>query len=108
MTTARPHPSRARLGGRSQRRRLVLRAWEALECANPGLNSVPVCSNMTLMNAAAAKRRIRRRARELNRIVHQHPRVDPQVVWQTLVLLEQPPLERLLGGLRRGQVFNFR
>ena len=72
------------------------------------MNSGPVHGNMTVMNATAVERRIRRRARELEQIVRQHPRVDPHVVWQTLVLLDQPPIERLLGGLRRGRIFHFR
>ena len=60
------------------------------------------------MDTAAAMRQVRRRTRELERILQRHPQADPQVIWQTLILLEQSPIERLRGGLRRGRVFDFR
>lgn len=36
-------------------------------------------------------------------ITRRHPQADPDNVWHTLVLLDEPPLQRLLRGLRRAQ-----
>jgi hypothetical protein len=64
--------------------------------------------NMVVMKPAEIVRRMHQRTKQWERIRRRHPQADPDVIWQTLVLLEQPPIERLRGGLQRGQVSDFR
>ena len=43
----------------------------------------------------------RGRLDQLNRIMRQYPKANRENIWHTLVLLEQKPIERLRGALRR-------
>jgi hypothetical protein len=54
-------------------------------------------------NGAEAKRWARRLSTRVKKIVATHPQADPDNVRHTLILLEQPPLERLQRSLIRGR-----
>ncbi|HXR49107.1 MAG TPA: hypothetical protein VN784_16855 [Candidatus Limnocylindrales bacterium] len=54
-------------------------------------------------NAAKARRWARRLSMRVKEIVAAHPGADPDNVRHTLILLEQPPLERLQRSLIRGR-----
>lgn len=41
--------------------------------------------------------------RRLERILEAHPEADRENVWHTLLLLDEPPIERLERGLSRGR-----
>ncbi|HEX4825858.1 MAG TPA: helix-turn-helix transcriptional regulator [Candidatus Polarisedimenticolaceae bacterium] len=49
------------------------------------------------------ERRAERRLRRAKEIVRRHPKLDFHDIWQSLVLLELPPGERLRRALRRGR-----
>ncbi len=54
-------------------------------------------------NAAKAKRWARRLSTRVAKVLAAHPHADPDNVRHTLILLEQPPLERLQRSLIRGR-----
>ena len=54
-------------------------------------------------NAAQAGRWARRLSTRVEKILGVHPDADPDNVRHTLILLEQPPLERLQRSLIRGR-----
>jgi hypothetical protein len=54
-------------------------------------------------NAAQAGRWARRLSTRVKKIIAAHPNADPDNVRHTLILLEQPPLERLQRSLIRGR-----
>ena len=54
-------------------------------------------------NGAKAKRWARRLSMRVKEIVAAHPGADPDNIRHTLILLEQPPLERLQRSLIRGR-----
>jgi hypothetical protein len=53
--------------------------------------------------AANAKRWARRLSAKVEKVLAAHPDADPDNVRHTLILLEQPPLERLRRSLIRGR-----
>jgi hypothetical protein len=55
-------------------------------------------------NDAEAKRWARRLSARVGKILAAHPGADPDNIRHTLILLEQPPLERLQRSLIRGRV----
>ncbi len=54
-------------------------------------------------NAAKAQRWARRLSLRVEKVLAAHPHADPDNVRHTLILLEQPPLERLQRSLIRGR-----
>jgi hypothetical protein len=52
---------------------------------------------------AKSRRWARRLSTRVKKIVAAHPQADPDNVRHTLILLEQPPLERLQRSLIRGR-----
>jgi hypothetical protein len=56
-----------------------------------------------LSNSIKARRWARRLSMRVKEIVAAHPDADPDNVRHTLILLEQPPLERLQRSLIRGR-----
>jgi hypothetical protein len=54
-------------------------------------------------NAVKAKRWARRLSARVAKILAAHPHADSDNVRHTLILLEQPPLERLQRSLIRGR-----
>jgi hypothetical protein len=54
-------------------------------------------------NAAKAQRWARRLSVRVKKVLAAHPHADPDNVRHTLILLEQPPLERLQRSLIRGR-----
>jgi hypothetical protein len=52
---------------------------------------------------AKARRWAQRLSVRVKRIVAAHPQADPDNIRHTLILLEQPPLERLQRSLIRGR-----
>ena len=54
-------------------------------------------------NAAHAQRWARRLSARVTKIMAAHPDADPDNVRHTLILLEEPPLERLQRSLIRGR-----
>ncbi|HSY18891.1 MAG TPA: hypothetical protein VK815_11175 [Candidatus Acidoferrales bacterium] len=56
------------------------------------------------MDAAKARRWARRLSARVAKVLATHPHADPDNVRHTLILLEQPPLERLQRSLIRGRV----
>ena len=54
-------------------------------------------------NEAKAQRWARRLTLRVRRVLAAHPHADPDNVRHTLILLEQPPLERLQRSLIRGR-----
>ena len=44
--------------------------------------------------------------RRLERILSAHPEADRENVWHTLLLLDEPPIERLERGLSRGRALD--
>jgi hypothetical protein len=55
------------------------------------------------INAASAARWARRISRQVEKVLALHPNADRDNVRHTLILLEQPPLERLQRSLIRGR-----
>jgi hypothetical protein len=55
------------------------------------------------MNAAQAARWARRLSARIGKVLAAHPEADRDNVRHTLILLEQPPLERLQRSLIRGR-----
>jgi hypothetical protein len=53
--------------------------------------------------AAQARRWALRLSARVQKVLATHPEVDPDNVRHTLILLEQPPLERLQRSLIRGR-----
>jgi hypothetical protein len=53
--------------------------------------------------AAKAQRWVRRLSMRVGKVLAAHPHADPDNVRHTLILLEQPPLERLQRSLIRGR-----
>jgi hypothetical protein len=53
--------------------------------------------------AAKAQRWARRLSMRVGKVLAAHPHADPDNVRHTLILLEQPPLERLQRSLIRGR-----
>lgn len=49
-----------------------------------------------------AERWARELWQDVEAIVHRHPEADPDNVRHTLILLQEPPIERLRRSLRRG------
>jgi hypothetical protein len=56
-----------------------------------------------IMKTAEAERWARRLSARVQRVLADHPEVDADNVRHTLILLEQPPLERLQRSLIRGR-----
>jgi len=54
-------------------------------------------------SAAHARRWARRLSARVEKVLVAHPHADPDNVRHTLILLEQPPLERLRRSLTRGR-----
>ena len=54
-------------------------------------------------NTAKAQRWARRLSLRVKKVLADHPHADPDNVRHTLILLEQPPLERLQRSLTRGR-----
>ena len=54
-------------------------------------------------NDAGVQRWARRLSARVDKVLAAHPSADPDNVRHTLILLEQPPLERLQRSLIRGQ-----
>ena len=54
-------------------------------------------------SAAQAQRWARRLTKRVGKVLAAHPHADPDNVRHTLILLEQPPLERLQRSLIRGR-----
>ena len=54
-------------------------------------------------NAAKASNWARQLTMRVQKVLASHPHADPDNVRHTLVLLEQPPLERLRRSLIRGR-----
>jgi hypothetical protein len=54
-------------------------------------------------NAANARRWALRLSARVRKVLAAHPQADPDNVRHTLILLEQPPLERLQRSLIRGR-----
>ena len=54
-------------------------------------------------HTAKAQRWARRLSLRVKRVLAAHPHADPDNVRHTLILLEQPPLERLQRSLIRGR-----
>jgi len=46
------------------------------------------------------------RLREVQKILRRHPRTSFENVWHTLVLLDEPPVERLRRSLLRGRAID--
>jgi hypothetical protein len=57
-------------------------------------------------DAAKARRWAGRLAKRVNLVMALHPKADRDNVRHTLILLEQPPLERLQRSLLRGRTAN--
>jgi hypothetical protein len=55
------------------------------------------------IDVTKARRWARRLSTRVKRILANHPHADPDNVRHTLILLEQPPLERLQRSLIRGR-----
>jgi hypothetical protein len=55
------------------------------------------------MDAAQAARWARRLSKRVEKVLAANPQADPDNVRHTLILLEQPPLERLQRSLIRGR-----
>jgi hypothetical protein len=55
------------------------------------------------IDAAKASRWARRLSARVKKIIATHPQADPDNIRHTLILLEQPPLERLQRSLIRGR-----
>lgn len=56
-----------------------------------------------IKNDAKAQRWVRRLSARVGKVLAVHPHADPDNVRHTLILLEQPPLERLQRSLTRGR-----
>jgi hypothetical protein len=56
-----------------------------------------------ISNAAQARRWALRLSVRVGKVLAAHPHADPDNVRHTLILLEQPPLERLQRSLIRGR-----
>ena len=56
-----------------------------------------------ISNDAQARRWARRLSARVEKILAAHPHADPDNIRHTLILLEQPPLERLQRSLIRGR-----
>lgn len=56
-----------------------------------------------ISTAAQAQRWARRLTGRVGKVLAAHPHADPDNVRHTLILLEQPPLERLQRSLIRGR-----
>ena len=54
-------------------------------------------------NPAKARRWVRRLSARVEKVLTAQPHADPDNVRHTLILLEQPPLERLQRSLIRGR-----
>jgi hypothetical protein len=54
-------------------------------------------------NTAQARRWAQRLSARVGKILAAHPGADPDNIRHTLILLEQPPLERLQRSLIRGR-----
>jgi hypothetical protein len=54
-------------------------------------------------NTAKTKRWAQRLTMRVEKVLAAHPHADPDNVRHTLILLEQPPLERLQRSLIRGR-----
>jgi hypothetical protein len=54
-------------------------------------------------NTAKAQRWARRLIMRVKKVLAAHPHADPDNIRHTLILLEQPPLERLQRSLIRGR-----
>jgi hypothetical protein len=55
------------------------------------------------LNDIKARRWARRLSARVGKVLAAHPEADPDNVRHTLILLEQPPLERLQRSLIRGR-----
>lgn len=56
-----------------------------------------------ITNTAQARRWARRLTLRVGKVLAAHPHADPDNVRHTLILLEQPPLDRLQRSLIRGR-----
>jgi len=62
-----------------------------------------VVPSAILEEAPAAEWRTRALLRQARRILDHHPQASFENVWHTLVLLEEPPVDRLRRSLLRGR-----
>lgn len=53
------------------------------------------------------EKKIRRLTKIADKIMENHPKLDRENVWHTLLLLQESPIDRLNRGLLRGQKYNF-
>jgi hypothetical protein len=60
-------------------------------------------SRVQPIDAAKASRWARRLSMRVGKVLAAHPHANPDNVRHTLILLEQPPLERLQRSLIRGR-----
>lgn len=60
-------------------------------------------STKTVQRERKIRRWAERLAESVQAVLAQHPQADPDNVRHTLILLEQPPLERLRRSLIRGR-----
>ena len=60
-----------------------------------------------ISHPAQAQRWARRLTLRVGKVLAAHPHADPDNVRHTLILLEQPPLERLQRSLIRGRTAAF-
>jgi hypothetical protein len=60
-------------------------------------------SRVQPIDAAKARRWARRLSMRVGKVLAAHPQANPDNVRHTLILLEQPPLERLQRSLIRGR-----
>jgi len=58
-----------------------------------------------LLNTDPILAKVKQRRKRMTQVLSQYPTVDPENVWHTLILLEQPPWDRLNQGLLRAQNF---
>jgi transcriptional regulator with XRE-family HTH domain len=80
-----------------KRRRVIPRSVEAVARAL----RVPAATILT--DADDEKRRARARLETAKRVLDRHPDAEFDNVWHTLVLLDEPPVERLRRALTRGR-----
>jgi transcriptional regulator with XRE-family HTH domain len=62
-----------------------------------------VAPSAILEEAPSAEWRTRALLRKAGRVLDHHPRASFENVWHTLVLLEEPPIDRLRRSLLRGR-----
>ncbi len=80
-------------------------------CQRPNLTSVRNMKRRETSPAdveVKARRWVRRLSARVDKVLAAYPHADPDNVRHTLILLEQPPLERLQRSLTRGRAATLR